>query len=141
MGTGQDRTHMIHVAKDMSWIATSNVASGTVSILDLRAVPPPPAPPPPVDGHPALPSPLPGPQRTDWYQTVIPVGAGAEGFDVSPDGRELWVASAREGTIAVVDVATRKVVEVIAAGVTGANRLKFSVEGHAALVSSVRGPT
>ena len=45
----------------------------------------------------------------DWNQTVIPVGKGDEGFDVSPDGRELWTADAEDGTLSVIDLATRKV--------------------------------
>lgn len=43
-----------------------------------------------------------------WF-TVIPVGKGDEGFDVSPDGRELWTANALDGTLSVVDLTTRTV--------------------------------
>jgi YVTN family beta-propeller protein len=139
MGTGQDRTHMLYVAKDQTWIATSNVASGTVSFLDLRAVSPP--SPPPATALAPVPSRAPprGP-RVDWTQTVLPVGAGAEGFDVSSDGKELWVASAQEGTVSVIDVPAHKVAQTIAADVVGANRLKLTPDGRIALVSSLRGP-
>src|SRR5271163_2373743 len=34
LGTGQNRTHMIYVSPDMRWIATTNVSSGTVSIIE-----------------------------------------------------------------------------------------------------------
>jgi DNA-binding beta-propeller fold protein YncE len=34
LGTGQDRTHMIVVANDLRQIVTSNVSSGTVSIIE-----------------------------------------------------------------------------------------------------------
>ncbi|HEV2380089.1 MAG TPA: YncE family protein, partial [Terriglobia bacterium] len=34
LGTGQDRTHMIFVAADLKHIVTSNVASGTMSIIE-----------------------------------------------------------------------------------------------------------
>ena len=44
----------------------------------------------------------------DWNETVIPVGKGDEGFDVSPDGRELWTANAQDGTLSVIDLATRR---------------------------------
>ena len=47
--------------------------------------------------------------RMDWNQTVIPVGRGDEGFDVSPDGRELWTANAQDGTLSVVDLTTLSV--------------------------------
>jgi YVTN family beta-propeller protein len=45
----------------------------------------------------------------DWNQTVIPVGKGDEGFDVSPGGGELWTANAQDGTLSVVDLTTRTV--------------------------------
>src|SRR3954463_14746597 len=40
MGTGQDRTHMIYVTSDGKKIYTTNMASGTVSILEGSAVQP-----------------------------------------------------------------------------------------------------
>ncbi len=40
MGTGQNRTHMIYVAPDEKTIYTTNVSSGTVSILELVKLPP-----------------------------------------------------------------------------------------------------
>ena len=76
----------------------------------------------------------------DWNETVVAVGRGAEGFDVSPDGRELWAANAQDGTISVVDMAGRKVVETLSANVNGANRLKFTPDGKMVLVSTLGGP-
>ena len=58
------------------------------------------------------------------------VGNGSEGFDVSPDGKEVWVANAQDGTISVVDRAGERVVATLAADVTGANRLKFTPDGR-----------
>ena len=46
----------------------------------------------PLDGAPR--PPVNGRMRLDWNETVIPVGKGDEGFDVSPDGAELWTANA-----------------------------------------------
>jgi hypothetical protein len=43
---------------------------------------------------------------------------------VSPDWRELWTASPRRN-VAVVDTATKKLVQVLDAKVIGANRVKF----------------
>ena len=40
MGTGQDRTHMIYVTPDQKQIYTTNVSSGTVSILEKVTLPP-----------------------------------------------------------------------------------------------------
>jgi DNA-binding beta-propeller fold protein YncE len=84
MGTGQNRTHMLYVTPDERRVYTTNVTSGTVSILEEGAV---------QATRPALPAgipaPAPPPEVMTWNQTVIPVGKGDEGFDVSPDGREL----------------------------------------------------
>jgi YVTN family beta-propeller protein len=67
---------------------------------------------------------------------VIRVGNGSEGFDVSPDHREAWVANAQDGTISIIDIAAKKVVATLAANVHGANRLKFTPDGKRVLVSS-----
>ena len=37
LGTGQDRTHMVYVSPDSKQIITTNVSSGTVSIIDQSA--------------------------------------------------------------------------------------------------------
>jgi YVTN family beta-propeller protein len=132
-GTGQNRTHMIYVTADRKQIYTTNVSSASVSIIEKVTLPPM-GPPPGMQGGPpgnqgGPPSGGPGgpggQPRTDWNQTVIPVGKGDEGFDVSPDGRELWTADAQDGTISVIDIAAKKAVATIPAKVFGANRLKF----------------
>ena len=70
--------------------------------------------------------------------TNVPVGHGSEGFDLTPDGKELWVANAGDKTISVIDVATRKVVATLPS--TGsANRLKITVDGKYAFVSDLGG--
>jgi YVTN family beta-propeller protein len=71
----------------------------------------------------------------DWNQTIIPVGKGDEGFDVSPDGRELWTANAQDGTISVIDIPGKRAVATLDAKVYGANRLKFTLDGKHALIS------
>lgn len=137
-GTGQDRTHMIHVAADQQRVITTNVSSATVSIIDHDDHPPgpPPGPPP---GAPAMSPPPPGPHGPpggDWHETVVAVGGGSEGFDVTPDGKEAWVANARDGTISVVDLAHKQVTQTIAANVPRANRLKLTPDGARALISA-----
>jgi YVTN family beta-propeller protein len=131
LGTGQDRTHMINVSPDQQTIVTTNVNSGTVSIIEQADVPTP--GPPPGAGGPQRP-------RRDWHQTVIPVGHGSEGFDITPDRKEIWVANAQDGTISVIDFAGKKVVDTLAANVRSANRLKFTLDGKYALVSLLSGP-
>jgi YVTN family beta-propeller protein len=71
---------------------------------------------------------------------VIRVGNGSEGFDVSPDHKEVWVANAQDGTISVIDLAGEKVIETLAVNVHGANRLKFTPDGKRVLVSTLGGP-
>jgi YVTN family beta-propeller protein len=141
LGTGQDRTHMLTVASDLTHFATSNVSSGTVSLIEKTVVKPggpPPGPPgAPHDGPPGG-GPPPGP-KLDWQQTVITVGGGPEGFDVSPDGKELWVANARDGTVSIIDVAKKAVTQTLNADVPGANRLKFTPDGKRVLIATLRG--
>jgi DNA-binding beta-propeller fold protein YncE len=137
MGTGQDRTHMIDVTEDGKRIYTTNVASGTVSILVdtlIQPGPPPGAGAPPKGGPGGF-----GPKpHMDWAQTLIPVGKGSEGFDVSPDGTELWTAAADDGAIYIIDIVSKKVTAKIDAGVVGANRLKFTPDGKRVLITSLR---
>ncbi len=125
MGTGEDRTHMIYVTDKGKRIYTTNVASGTVSILTDTLVQP---------GRMAPPG---AKAREEWEQTIIPVGKGSEGFDVSPDGKELWTAASESGKIFIIDLASKKLSETIDAKVNGANRLKFTPDGKLVFVSSL----
>ncbi len=128
MGTGQNRTHMLYVFPDAKKILTTNVNSATVSILEKtdRAAGMPPNPPP---GMP------PAPPGGDWNETVIPVGHGSEGFDVSPDGKEAWVANAQDGTVSIIDIGAKKVVATLDSNTRGANRLKFTPDGKLVLMT------
>jgi YVTN family beta-propeller protein len=123
LGTGQNRTHMIVVSEDLKRIITSNVSSATLSIIDRisRQAPN-------------------GAHQDDWDETVVPVGRGAEGFDVTPDGKQIWAANAQDGTISVLDAAGKKVIDTLNANVRSANRLKFTPDGSLALVSTLGGP-
>ncbi len=139
LGTGQNRTHMIYVASDMQWIATTNVNSGTVSIIEKVEGRPGPPPGPPPAGTPNGPPPLILPPGGDWNETVIPVGVGSEGFDVSPDHKELWAADARNGNISIIDIAKKQLIDTLPVNAVGANRLKFTLDGKLVLVSTLRG--
>jgi YVTN family beta-propeller protein len=121
MGTGQDRTHMLYVSPDAKKIFTTNVNSGTVSILTGTLITP-------ANGKP----------REDWSQTVIPVTKGCEGFDVSPNGKQLWAAASEDGSIAVIDIETKKLITTIDAKAVGANRLKFTPDGKMVFITSLR---
>ncbi len=129
LGTGQNRTHMIYVWPDMKRIVTTNVSSGTVSIIEKTAGGGP-------GGPPRGPGGAPG---GDWDETVVRVGKGSEGFDVSPDSKEIWVANAGDGTVSIIDVASKSVTQTLAADVKSANRLKFTPDGKLVLISSLGG--
>lgn len=145
IGIGQNRTHMLYVFPDEKRIVTTNVNSGTVTVLDktegAAGAPtgPPPglAPPPGAQGAGGQDRArrLPGPPGGDWNETVIAVGKGDEGFDVSPDGKEAWTANSWDGTISVVDLTALRGTDTIKANVSGANRLKFTPDGKRVLVS------
>jgi len=157
LGTGQDRTHMVVVNEALDRIVTSNVSSGTISIMELVSSPmagfgPPPGSPPgsafvpgqavqgrsgPPPG--AMPSgPQGGPRKT-WRVTSIPAGRGTEGFDISPDYREIWAANTQDATVTIIDVASKNVAETLSIPVRGANRLKFTPDGKLALISGLGG--
>ena len=141
LGTGQDRTHMIVVSKNLAEIVTSNVSSGTVSIIEqiarqTSAL----GPPPGADRRPGPPpSGVGAGSRKSWVVTNVPAGKGSEGIDVSPDGKEIWVANAQDGTITIIDAASKNVTQTVPISVKGANRLKFTPDGKQALVSGLGG--
>ena len=124
MGTGQDFTHLIRVMPDGQTIFVSNAHSASVSIIENREVPSDPT-------HHARP----GPAERDWFVTTIPTSLGTEGFDVSPDWKELWTAAASDGRLWIIDTAQRKVAASIDAKLNGANRLKFTPDGKRVLIS------
>ena len=144
IGTGQDRTHMVIVSSDQKTLFTTNVSSATVSILEQFTVarrgggPPPGTPPPGAATRGAVGRGAAPPAATDWRSTVVPVGQGAEGFDLSPDGRELWVANAQGGSVSIVNVA-KKAAETLNVRFRSANRLKFTPDGKYAFVSDLGG--
>jgi YVTN family beta-propeller protein len=115
LGIGQNRTHMLVVAPGLDRIFTSDVNSDTVTILDRAE----------------------GGDVSGWTMTHLAVGKGPEGFDVSPDGKELWAANSHDGTVSVVDVAARKVVETLTLGTKRSNRLEFTPDGKRVLVSDL----
>jgi YVTN family beta-propeller protein len=125
LGTGQDRTHMVAVSKDGRQIYTTNVSSATICIIERG----------PIAGFPAGR----GPAPQDWHVTVVPVGRGAEGFDISPDGTQLWVANALDSTVSIVDVGSKKVTQTLSVSAARTNRLKFTPDGKYVLLSDPAG--
>jgi len=115
LGIGQNRTHMLLVNKDESRIFTSNVNGDSITIIERDK-----------KGD-----------ASGWIETPIPVGKGPEGFDVSPDGKELWAANSHDGTVSVIDVASKKVVQTIDLHTKSVNRLKFTPDGKTALLADL----
>lgn len=113
-GTGQAGTHMVWVNDDASRIFTCNIGSNSMSILERGSTP-----------------------NVPWNATVIPVGLGPEGFDVSPDRREMWAAHSRDGGVSVIDLETKKVVATLDLQTKRSNRLKFTPDGGRVLISDL----
>jgi YVTN family beta-propeller protein len=110
--TGQDGTHMVVASRDGRTLFTTNMGSGTVSIIERGA----------------------GDAAT---QSLVKVGRTPEGLDLSPDGRLLWVANAADGSVSIVDVARKAVVKNFDIGTRRSNRLKFTPDGSLVLVSDL----
>jgi YVTN family beta-propeller protein len=113
LDTGQNGTHMVFVLNPQR-LVTTNMGSGNVTIAEKGS-------------------------GGEWNQSVVSVGPRGEGFDVSPDGKQAWIANAGDGTVSIVDLAARKVTDTLPANVNGANRLKFTPDGRLALVSTLSG--
>ncbi len=145
LGTGQVGTHMLWVSQDTRHIVTVSVGSGAITLIDQRPVVPAAelAQQPPSKAGGQTTRGTNGPPAPDWDETVIKVGGRPEGFDVLHDAAgnptTIWVANAVEGTVSIIDVASRKVVGTIAANVPTANRLHFTPDGKLVLVSSEKG--
>jgi YVTN family beta-propeller protein len=116
LDTGQNGTHMVFVPNEARRLVTTNMGSGTITIAERSSG-----------------------GAGEWSQAVVTVGPRGEGFDVSPDGKEAWVANAGDGTVSIVDLAAKKVTETLPANVSGANRLKFTPDGKLALISTLTG--
>jgi YVTN family beta-propeller protein len=129
MGIGQNRTHMIYVFPGAHRILTTNVNSGTVTILDRYDLKP-------GETMPGVSAGAILPPGGDWLLANIPVGTRDEGFDVSPDEKEAWIANAGEGSVSVIDLATKQVTATVAANAPGANRLKFTPDGKLVFISA-----
>lgn len=113
LGTGQAGTHMIWVNRDATRMYACNIGADSMTIIERGANP------------------------NAWNETVVPVGKGPEGFDVSPDGRELWAAHSRDGGVSIVDLDQKKVVATIDLRTKRSNRLKFTPDGRVALVTDL----
>ncbi len=113
LGTGQPGTHMVMANKDGSVLFTANIGGDSMSVIER------------------------GNNPLAWNVTIVPVGKGPEGFDLSPDGKQLWAAHSRDGAVSVIDVASKKVMQTIDAQTKRSNRLKFTPDGAHVLISDL----
>jgi YVTN family beta-propeller protein len=114
LGTGQNTTHMVMINKNLSKLFTANIGSDSIGIFERVG-------------------------DAGWNQTVVPVGKGPEGFDVSPDGAQIWAAHSRDGGVSIIDIATKKQIETLQVGTKRSNRLKFTPDGKLVLISDLDG--
>lgn len=108
--TDQEVSHMVALRpqKDRAFVA--NIRSGTATAIDLS------------EGK---------------VLRSIATGEGAEGIDISPDGKEVWVSNRASNTVSIIDAEKLEVV----AELKSADfpiRVKFTPEGKYVLVSNAR---
>jgi YVTN family beta-propeller protein len=82
IGTGQEVSHMVAVDPAERRAFVANIGSGSVSVLDL------------------------GEAR---HVKDVKTGAGAEGIDVTPDGRQVWVTNRAADTVTILDASTLEI--------------------------------
>jgi YVTN family beta-propeller protein len=58
-----------------------------------------------------------------------------EASDFSADGREYWAANSADGTVSIIDVVTKKVIQTLGVRTNHPNRLKFTPDGEVVLIS------
>jgi YVTN family beta-propeller protein len=108
--TDQEISHMVAITPDNRMAYTANIRSGSITAIDLKSGGPP---------------------------KIIATGKGAEGIDVSTDGKQVWVTNRAEDTISVIDTVSLKVIKTIPCA-SFPIRLKFTPGGKEVLVSAAR---
>lgn len=104
MGTGQSATHMLVISADKKRMYTANIASDSVTAINLGAAPSP------------------------ANITQIAVGKQPEAIHISPDGAEVWVGLNVEKAIDVINTVTNKLKQKINLG-ERPYRVKFTPDG------------
>jgi len=109
-GTGESVGHMVAVTPDLKNVYVTNILSNSVTWIRYQAPP------------------------TPEHIRQIPVGQKPEALEITPDGKELWVGSNDDGTIAIIDIATNKMRESFSVGQTPI-RIRFVNGGDQAVVT------
>lgn len=108
--TDQQVSHMVVATPDEKKLYVANIGSDSVTVIN---------------------------RATDEVNS-IPTGDGAEGIDVSRNGKEVWVTNRGANTISVLDTATDQVAATFESGGTMPIRVKFTTDGRQAWVSNAR---
>jgi YVTN family beta-propeller protein len=107
-------SHMVVVTPNQRKLYVANIGSGSVTVIDRSN---------------------PFPSRA---VKSVATGAGAEGIDVSRDGKQVWVTNRGANTISVIDTATDAVLATFESGGAMPIRVKFTPDGRQAWVSNAR---
>ena len=105
--TSPHESHMVNYHPQNHWAITTNPSSHSVSIIDLT---------------------------TDSLIRNIPVGKVPEGIDISPDGREVWIANGKDNSISIIDTEKLEVIENLPTGIFPV-RVKFTLDGQYVVVN------
>lgn len=106
--TNQKTSHLVvlHPNKPIAFV--TNINSDSVSVIDFN--------------------------KNEVIKNIA-CGLGKKGIDITPDGSEIWVSSAKENLIRIISTATYKVTKVLATGKEPL-KLKFSIDGKYCLVAN-----
>ena len=113
LGTGQTGTHMVELSKDRRQIYRLPISAATASASST-------APAQSIGSRP-------------WSRW----GKGPEGFDITPDGKELWVAHSRDGGVSIITLSNKSVAHTFSVQTKRSNRLKFTPDGRLVLISDL----
>lgn len=113
VSTGQNGSHMVVVSRKGDRAYVANIASGTVSVIDLKA----------------------GMKLAD-----IAVGGLPEGIALTHDGRELWVGDLSKPHVRIVDTASLQTVATLPTDPV-AIRIAISPDGRTAVTSNTQSGT
>jgi YVTN family beta-propeller protein len=108
--TGQEVSHMLVPTPDEKKLYVANIRSGSASVVD---------------------------RERNTVKTVV-TGAGAEGIDVTRDGRQVWVTNRAAQTVSVIDTSSDSVIASFESGGEMPIRVKFTPDGKEAWISNAR---
>ncbi|MDB5352583.1 MAG: beta-propeller repeat protein [Planctomycetota bacterium] len=106
VGLGREGTHMIVASPDGKALYTTDIGSGSVSVI----------------------------RRDTGKIALVSVGGHPEGLAISPDGREVWAGQREGGEVAIIDTEKNVVKATITLSASMAARLRFTPDGKRVLV-------